>query len=91
MSDSKRTRQRGMVFLGLAVLALGACAASDIPRTAAADAHDRIAEGEAILVCAYSSEEKCRNSHLQDAISLNTFKAQAPTFPKDQELIFYCN
>lgn len=49
-----------------------------------------MAANSALLVCAYDSEEKFRQNHLEGAISLATFKSRLHTIPQDCEIIFYC-
>jgi len=44
----------------------------------------------ALLVCAYDSDEKFRQNRLDGAISLADFQARERTLPKDGEIIFYC-
>jgi uncharacterized protein (TIGR02284 family) len=44
----------------------------------------------AILVCAYDDEDKFRENHLEGAFSLDAFKVEAESIPKDSEIIFYC-
>jgi rhodanese-related sulfurtransferase len=44
----------------------------------------------ALLVCAYDSEAKFRQNHLEGAISLDEFKAREGSTPRDREVIFYC-
>jgi rhodanese-related sulfurtransferase len=53
-------------------------------------AHHDMQANHALLVCAYESQEKFENNHLEDALSLDEFNAQADSIPKDRELIFYC-
>jgi rhodanese-related sulfurtransferase len=43
-----------------------------------------------LLVCAYDSEAKFQQNHLEGAISLDELRAREGTLPRDQELIFYC-
>jgi len=50
----------------------------------------KLRAGKALLVCAYDSEEKFRNLHLDGAISLAEFKKKLPSLPKNQEIVFYC-
>ena len=52
-------------------------------------AHDHIAAGNALLVCAYD-DEKCRQNHLDGSITLSEFRARADSIPKDKEIAFYC-
>ena len=44
----------------------------------------------ALLVCAYDSDEKFENNHLEGAISLSDFKARERNMARDREIIFYC-
>jgi rhodanese-related sulfurtransferase len=52
--------------------------------------YPRIKAGEALLVCAYDSEDKFQRHRLQDAISFSEFKALLPALPRDREIVFYC-
>lgn len=45
---------------------------------------------QAMLVCAYDSEEKFQQNHLEGAISLAEFESQLDSIPKNREIIFYC-
>jgi hypothetical protein len=45
---------------------------------------------ETLLVCAYDSEEKFAQNHLDGAISLDEFRHQENSVRKDREIIFYC-
>lgn len=47
-------------------------------------------QGGALLVCAYDSQEKFEQNHLEGAISLDEFHAMSDSLPKDREIIFYC-
>ena len=62
------------------------------PRTIAAQqAHDMLAKDPSVmLVCAYEKEEEFRQYDLAGAISLNEFRKQAISLPKDEDVIFYC-
>ncbi len=53
------------------------------------EARRKVMSGEALLVCAYEDEEKFRKMHLEDAISLQEFKARLPFLSREQEIIFY--
>ena len=55
------------------------------------EAHERVASGKAMLICAYADDAKFDQYHLEGAISLSRFKAKIGSLRKDQELIFYCN
>ena len=52
--------------------------------------YPRVKSGEALLVCAYDDEAKCRNIHLEGALFLKEFQVKLPELPKDQEMVFYC-
>ena len=52
--------------------------------------YQKLRTGDAVLVCAYDSEEQFRNLQLTGAISLPEFRAKLPSLPKDQEMVFYC-
>ena len=54
------------------------------------ETRQKIESGEALLVCAYDDEEKCRNMHLDGAIHLQELEEKLPEIPKEKELIFYC-
>jgi hypothetical protein len=56
----------------------------------AGEAHERVASGKALLVCAYRDERVCRKVQLEGSITLKQFEAQLPKLPRDQEIIFYC-
>lgn len=57
----------------------------------AAEARRHVQSGDALLVCAYESEEKFKNSCLEDAVSLQEFKKKEGEIARDREIIFYCN
>jgi hypothetical protein len=56
----------------------------------AKEAHERVASGKALLVCAYRDEDACRKVQLEASISLLEFETRLSGLPKDQEIIFYC-
>lgn len=61
-------------------------------KTITADnAHDLLrTDPAAILVCAYEKDEDFRMNHLEGAISLHEFRSRIDSFPKDEDIIFYC-
>ena len=63
--------------------------AINAPRIGPREAHQHIESG-AMLVCAYDSDEKFRQNHLEGAVSLEEFRSQVDSLPKDREVIFYC-
>jgi hypothetical protein len=64
--------------------------AANVERIDVASARQHVREGQALLVCAYEDDAKCRKGRLEGSIPLARFEAVAPTLPKTQEIIFYC-
>jgi rhodanese-related sulfurtransferase len=57
----------------------------------AEDAHELLrTDPAAILVCAYENDQDFRQNDLEGAISLNDFRQRIDSFPKDENVIFYC-
>jgi hypothetical protein len=54
------------------------------------EARRKADDGEALLVCAYDSDEKYRQMPLEGSISLAEFQDRLPEIPQGRELIFYC-
>lgn len=52
--------------------------------------YPRIQSGEALLVCAYADEARCRGMQLEGSLTLQEFQARLPGLPKDREIIFFC-
>ncbi len=63
---------------------------SEVTLVAATEAHARAKNGSALLVCAYESDEKFRNVHLEGAMGLSEFQSKLNTIEKGKEIIFYC-
>ena len=53
-------------------------------------AHRKVVDREALLVCAYEDEERCKSIRLEGSILMRDLIEQLPWMPRDQELIFYC-
>jgi hypothetical protein len=51
--------------------------------------HD-VEVSDALLVCAYDSQEKFAANHLQGAESLDNLRSQEKSLSEQRELIFYC-
>ena len=62
---------------------------ADIERISAQEAHAKTKANEALLVCAYEDEAKCKVLNLEGSISFTSFKSRAQSLPKSQEIIFY--
>lgn len=57
----------------------------------AEDTRRKLASGEStLLVCAYDDESKCRDKHLEGAITMQQLNARLPSLSKEVELVFYC-
>jgi len=54
------------------------------------EAAQKHVNSDALLVCAYDDPHKFEQNHLAGAISLDEFKAQAGSLPRDREVVFYC-
>ena len=62
---------------------------ADIPRISVKEAHTKTKANQALLVCAYEDEAKCRILNLDGSISFASFKSRVNSLPKSQEIIFY--
>ena len=62
----------------------------DVPRINVQDAYEHVESGEALLVCAYDSREKCEQYKLSGANSLESLSSRESSLQKSDELIFYC-
>ena len=68
----------------------GSMSKNDTPRIKVAEAYKKVKSGDALLVCAYSSEEKCSTIQLEGSVSLTKFESKIQSLQKDQEIIFFC-
>lgn len=61
-------------------------------RVSPTDARVALTSGvnEAVLVCAYDDEQKCRENMLEGAITLRRFEQTLAGVPRSHEIIFYC-
>ena len=62
---------------------------ADIQRISAQQAHAKTKANQALLVCAYEDEAKCRMLNLDESISFASLQSRAASLPKTQEIIFY--
>ena len=62
---------------------------ADIERISAQQTHTKVTANQALLVCAYEDEAKCRMLNLEGSISFTNFKSRVQSLPKSQEIIFY--
>jgi prephenate dehydrogenase len=64
--------------------------ASDVERIDPSIARAHTTRGDAVLVCGYEDDAKCRKERLEGSIPYARLEAMASTLPKDKEIIFYC-
>jgi hypothetical protein len=62
---------------------------ADIERISAEQAHSKSKANQALLVCAYEDEDKCRRLNLDGSVSLASFQSRVASLAKTQEIIFY--
>ncbi len=62
----------------------------DIDRIDPVQARAHVTSGNALLVCAYDSQEKFRQNHLEAALGLQDLRAIEDELPRSREIIFYC-
>ena len=62
---------------------------ADIKRIDVQQAQAKTKAKQALLVCAYEDEAKCRIFSLEGSISLTKFQPRAASLPRTQEVIFY--
>jgi hypothetical protein len=62
----------------------------EVPRITPQEIYPKVQSGAALLVCAYESDARFRQVHLEGAISLEEFTSLRPTLSRDREIIFYC-
>ena len=61
-----------------------------VSRITPEETYQKLRARDALLVCAYDSEEQFRSLQLSGAISFPEFRAKLPALSKDQEIVFYC-
>ena len=64
--------------------------AAAVPRIAVEEARRKVVAGDALLVCAYGDDVKCRQLGLEDSITLSELESRLPALTKDTEIVFYC-
>jgi hypothetical protein len=62
---------------------------ADIKRISVQQAYAKTKANQALLVCAYEDEAKCRMLNLDGSISFASLQSRAASLPKAQEIIFY--
>jgi hypothetical protein len=64
--------------------------AAAVPRIAVEEARRKVVAGDALLVCAYGDDVKCRQLGLEGSITLSELESRLPALTKDTEIVFYC-
>jgi hypothetical protein len=56
------------------------------------EAFEEVSSGEALLVCAYDDDEKCRKMRLERSLTLNELEEllRQGEVTRDRKVIFYC-
>lgn len=62
---------------------------AEIERISAQQARAKAKANQALLVCAYEDEAKCRMLNLEGSLSLASLQSRLASLPKTQEIIFY--
>jgi hypothetical protein len=62
---------------------------ADVARIGPEETHKKTKAGQALLVCAYEDEAKCRMFNLDGSMSLTGFESKVKSLPKNQEIVFY--
>lgn len=62
---------------------------AEIQRISAQQARAKAKANQALLVCAYEDEAKCRMLNLEGSLSLASLQPRLASLPKTQEIIFY--
>lgn len=63
---------------------------TDTIRIGIEEARRHVMSGQAVLVCGYDDDAKCRQIALEGSIPLAAFQSRLPALPKSQEIIFFC-
>ena len=62
---------------------------ADIQRISVQQENAKTNANQALLVCAYEDEAKCKMFNVEGSISFTSFKSRAQSLSKSQEIIFY--
>ena len=63
---------------------------AEIERIPVDEARQDVQSGRALLVCAYTDEEKCSQMMLEGAMNMAELERRLPLIRKDKEHVFYC-
>lgn len=84
----------GLLYAGRAACSIRSSdamrdAMTDIERISPQQAYAKVSSNQALLVCAYEDEIKCRTLNLEGSISFTNFKSRVQSLQKSHEIIFY--
>lgn len=60
------------------------------PKIDAQQAQNRLSAGDALLVCAYDDEQKCRSMQFGGALTLQEFERRKATIDRSSDILLYC-
>lgn len=63
---------------------------TDVPRISPDEARERSASGDAVLVCAYDDEGKCRDMLAEGALTRAELERRVPDLDDRDQIILYC-
>ena len=63
---------------------------ANVERISVEEARKQVQAHQALFVCAYDDDAKCRALPLEGSMSLSRFQSQADSLPKSQPIIFFC-
>ena len=62
----------------------------EVPRIEVSEGRRKVQAGEALLICAYPDEAKCRSLRLEGSLTLAELPSRLPALRQNHLLIFYC-
>jgi hypothetical protein len=62
---------------------------SEPRRTGAQEVREKLQAGKALLVCAYESDAKFKQTALEGAVSFSEYERRKTSLPRDTEIVFY--
>jgi hypothetical protein len=64
-----------------------------VDKVSAEEAREKLSSPEtnAMLVCAYKDRKKCEKLKIDGAIAVEELENKESAFPREMEIIFYCN
>lgn len=63
---------------------------ADVKRVDPSEVRRAVAEGDALLVCAYDDPAKCGGFAIEEAISYSDFRERAKSLSQDRSIVLFC-